>query len=242
MTGRVVVALDVPSSEQALALTDRIGPQCTFYKVGLELFAAAGPSVVRALRDRGKAVFLDLKLHDIPSTVAGAVAAAARSGARLITVHAMGGRRMLAAAAEAAPPSTTLLGVTVLTSLDAPAFGQVLGRPVRRMEDHVRRLAVLARDAQLGGVVCSAAEAVLVRKVLGPGPEIVTPGIRFAGDAAHDQRRTRTPEEALRGGATRIVVGRPVVAAPDPAAAFARVAADVRRADRRRPASSAHPG
>lgn len=224
MTSRIVVALDVPSQEEALALTDRIGPRCSYYKVGLELFAAAGPGVVHALRDRGKDVFLDLKLHDIPNTVGRAVAAAAESGARLITVHAMGGREMLSAAKEAAPPSATLLGVTVLTSLDAPALGQVLGRPVRRMEDHVRRLADLVAEAQLGGVVCSPAEAALAREVLGPDREIVTPGIRFAGDGADDQRRTRTPEEAFRAGATRIVVGRPVVAAADPAAAFARVA------------------
>lgn len=230
MTSRIVVALDVPSQEEALALTERIGPRCSHYKVGLELFAAAGPGVVRALRDRGKDVFLDLKLHDIPNTVGRAVAAAAESGARLITVHAMGGREMLSAAKEAAPPSATLLGVTVLTSLDAPALGQVMGRPVRRMEDHVRRLAALVAEAQLGGVVCSPAEAALAREVLGPDREIVTPGIRFAGDAADDQRRTRTPEEAFRAGATRIVVGRPVVAAADPAAAFARVAEAVPRA------------
>ena len=238
MSSRIVVALDVPTPEQALALTDRIGPECTFYKVGLELFVAAGPNVVRALRDRGKDVFLDLKLHDIPNTVARAVAVAADSGARLLTVHAMGGPEMLAAAAEAAPPSTTLLAVTVLTSLDAPVLGQVLGRPVRRVEDHVRRLAALARSAKLGGVVCSAADAELAREALGPVGEIVTPGIRFAGAATHDQRRTRTPEEAFRAGATRIVVGRPVLAAQNPAAAFARVAAAARQAE----AARAHTG
>lgn len=225
MSRRVVVALDVPSLERALALTDRIGPQCTVYKVGLELFTAAGPEVVRALQDRDKDVFLDLKLHDIPNTVARAVACAADSGVRFLTVHAMGGSEMLAAAAEAAPPSTTLLGVTVLTSLDVSALGQVLGRPVRRVRRHARRLAVLAREAGLGGVVCSAAEAELATEALGPGREIVTPGIRFVGGPAHDQRRTRTPEEAFRAGATRVVVGRPVVSAHDPAAAFARVAA-----------------
>lgn len=225
MSRRVVVALDMPSPERALALTDRIGSHCTFYKVGPELFASAGPDVVRALRDRGKDVFLDLKLHDIPNTVARAVAVAADSGARFLTVHTMGGPEMLAAAAEAAPPSTTLLGVTVLTSLDASALGQVLGRPVRRVRRHVRRLAALAREAGLGGVVCSAAEAELAAEAMGPGREIVTPGIRFPGSPAHDQRRTRIPEEAFRAGATRIVVGRPVVSAHDPAAAFARMAA-----------------
>lgn len=221
--GRVVVALDLPEGAPALALVDRLGDACAFYKVGLELYTAAGPRVVEALRERGKDVFLDLKLHDIPRTVAGATTRAGELGASLLTVHAMGGPAMLVAAAEAAPPGLAVLGVTVLTSLDGPALEAVLGRPVPDMEEEVARLAALVRDAGLHGVVCSAAEAALARRVLPPGAEIVTPGIRLPGDAVHDQRRTRTPAEAFRAGATRIVAGRMVTGAPDPVAVLRRV-------------------
>lgn len=222
-TGRVVVALDLPDAAPALALVDRLGDACTVYKVGLELYTAAGPRVVEAIRERGKDVFLDLKLHDIPHTVARATARAGEHGAALLTVHAMGGPAMLAAAAQAAPPGLAVLGVTVLTSLDGPALEAVLGRPAPDMEEEVARLAVLVRDAGLHGVVCSAAEARLARRVLGPRAEIVAPGIRLPGGAVHDQRRTRTPAEAFRAGATRIVAGRMVTHAPDPAAVLRRV-------------------
>ncbi len=225
-TGRVVVALDLPAPAPALALVDRLGDACAFYKVGLELYTAGGPGVVEALRKRGKAVFLDLKLHDIPRTVAGAAARAGELGASLLTVHAMGGPAMLAAAVEAAPPGLAVLGVTVLTSLDGPALEAVLGRPVTDMEAEVARLAVSVRDAGLHGVVCSAAEAALARRVLPPGAEIVTPGIRLPGGAVHDQRRTRTPSEAFHAGATRIVAGRMVTDAPDPVAVLRRVSSE----------------
>lgn len=226
-SGRVLVALDLPAADPALALVDRLGSACTFYKVGLELYTAAGPPVVEALRARGKDVFLDLKLHDIPHTVSRAAARAGELGAALLTVHAMGGPAMLAAAAEAAPPSLAVLGVTVLTSLDGPALETVLGRPVHDMEDEVARLAVSVREAGLHGVVCSAAEAAVARDVLRPGAEVVTPGIRLPGGSAHDQRRTRTPVQALRAGATRIVAGRMVTAAPDPIAVLRRVSSEV---------------
>ncbi|MDE2763970.1 MAG: orotidine-5'-phosphate decarboxylase [Gemmatimonadota bacterium] len=230
MNERVIVALDVPHAEAALGLVDRIGPACGFYKVGLELFAAAGPAVVASLRERRKHVFLDLKLHDIPNQVAGAVARAGEIGVTFLTVHAMGGRDMLAAAAGAASASLTLLGVTVLTSLDPPGLGAVFGRRVDDAGAEADRLARMVRDVGLGGVVCSAAEAERVRRTIGPGPFIVTPGIRPAGAPVHDQHRVRTAGEAFAAGATHIVVGRPVTGAPDPAAAFHRIASRARAA------------
>ena len=225
MNERIIVALDTPHAEAAFRLVDRIGPACGFYKVGLELFTAAGPSAAAALRERGKHVFLDLKLHDIPNQVAGAVARAGELGVKFLTVHAMGGREMLVAAAKAAPASMTLLGVTVLTSLDAAGLEALFGRRVADVGAEADRLARTVRDAGLGGVVCSAAEAERVRETMGPGYRIVTPGIRAAGGPVHDQRRVRTAGEAFAAGATHIVVGRPVTGAPDPAAAFSRIAA-----------------
>ncbi|MDE2981175.1 MAG: orotidine-5'-phosphate decarboxylase [Gemmatimonadota bacterium] len=226
MNDRVIVALDASSAEHALRLVDRIGPECSFYKVGLELYTAAGSAVVRALRERGHQVFLDLKLHDIPNQVAGATARAAELGVTFLTVHAMGGRDMLAAAAAAAEGSVGLLGVTVLTSLDEKGLGAVFGRGIPDVGREADRLAAMVREAGLAGVVCSAAEAPRLRATMGPGGAIVTPGIRLAGDAVHDQRRVRTAGEAFRDGATNIVVGRPVTGASDPAAAFARIVAD----------------
>lgn len=228
MNERIIVALDAPGAATALALVDRIGPACGFYKVGLELFAAEGPGVVEALAERRKRVFLDLKLHDIPNQVAGAVARVGELGVTFATVHAMGGRDMLAAAVRAAPDSLTLLGVTVLTSLDGPGLEEVFGRRVDDAGVEADRLARLVREVGLGGVVCSAAEAARVRDTVGPEPCIVTPGIRLAGDPVHDQRRVRTAGEAFAAGATHIVVGRPVTQAEDPAAAFARMAAEAR--------------
>ena len=226
MRNRIIVALDLPDAPAALAMADRLGPACTFYKVGLELYTAAGPGVVRSLRQRGKDVFLDLKLHDIPNTVARAVRRAGALGARFLTLHATGGRAMMAAAAGAAPASLNLLAVTVLTSLDAAALGEVAGRAVTDTGAEAERLAVLARDSGVAGVVCSAAEAARLRAALGPDAAVVTPGIRLAGDAHQDQRRVRTAGQAFAAGASHIVVGRPVTAAADPRAAFERMAAD----------------
>ena len=225
MSDRVIVALDFPRAEPALALADRLGPACAFYKVGLELYTAEGAAVVRELRRRGKHVFLDLKLHDIPNTVAGATARAGELGVRFLTVHAAGGAAMLEAAAAAAPGGLTVLAVTVLTSLDASGLGAVFGRRVEDAGVEAGRLARLARGAGVGGVVCAASEAGRLRAAMGPGAAIVTPGIRAPGEPRHDQRRVRTAAEAFRAGATHIVVGRPVTAAPDPAQAFARIAA-----------------
>ncbi len=228
MNDRVIVALDTPRRERALELVDRIGAQCSFYKVGLELYTAAGPGVVQSLRDLGKDVFLDIKLHDIPNTVAGATARVGELGVKFLTVHALGGPDMLRAASAAAPASLTLLGVTVLTSLDEGGLEALFGRRVDDAGAEADRLARMARQAGLRGAVCSAAEAARVSRTMGPGSSIVTPGIRLPGDAVHDQRRVRTAGQAFRDGATHIVVGRPVTGASDPAAAFARIVSDAK--------------
>ena len=225
-SGRVIVALDLPDAARALEMVGRIGPACAFYKVGLELYTAEGPAVVKSLRDRGKDVFLDLKLHDIPNTVARATARAGDLGVRFLTVHALGGAQMLEAAVGAAPKSMTILGVTVLTSLDASGLEALFARRVDRVGAEAARLARMVRRTGAGGVVCAAGEAHLMREVLGRDAHVVTPGIRGAGEPRHDQRRVRTAAEAFAAGATHIVVGRPVTAALDPAAAFARIAAE----------------
>ena len=228
LTPTPIVVLDYPSAAAALALVDRLGERARFYKVGLELFTAEGPSVVHALRERGADVFLDLKLHDIPNTVAGAVRSAARLGARLLTVHTAGGPAMLAAAAEAAEGTGCgLLGVTLLTSLDAATTGAVFGREVVALDDEVVRLAALADAAGLHGVVCSGHEAALVRDRFGGRLATLVPGIRLAGGAAHDQARVVTPAAAARAGARYVVLGRAVTAAPDPAAALSAIVAEL---------------
>ena len=228
MNDRVIVALDTHCAKSALELVDRIGAQCTFYKVGLELYTAAGPAVVQSLRDLGKDIFLDIKLYDIPNTVAGATVRAGALGVRFLTVHALGGLDMLRAAASAAPESLTLLGVTVLTSLDEAALEALFGRRVEDAGAEADRLARMAWQAGLRGAVCSAAEAARVSRTMGSGSSIVTPGIRLPGDAVHDQRRVRTAGQAFRDGATHVVVGRPVTGATDPAAAFARIVSDAK--------------
>ena len=201
MSDRVIVALDFPGTAPALALVDRLGPACTFYKVGLELYTAQGAAAVHALRRRNKRVFLDLKLHDIPTTVARATARAGDLGARFLTVHASGGPAMLEAAAGAAPGGLTLLAVTVLTSLDAGGLGAVFGRRVEDAGLEAERLARLARGAGVGGVVCAASEAARLRAAMGPGAAVVTPGIRAPGEPRHDQARTRSASQAFRAGA-----------------------------------------
>ncbi|MFL5538406.1 MAG: orotidine-5'-phosphate decarboxylase [Longimicrobiaceae bacterium] len=225
-----VVALDVPDAAAATALLDRLGPAASFVKVGLQLFTAEGPAVVRALRERGLRVFLDLKLHDIPNTVAHAVRSAAALDVELLTVHASGGAAMLRAAAEAAAGTPlTLLGVTVLTSLDAPGLGEAWGREKVEMEKEVERLARLAAECGIPGVVASVREIPAVRRAA-PDLRVLTPGIRLAGDAAGDQSRTATPAEAARLGADYVVLGRSVTAAADPAAALARAVEELRAA------------
>lgn len=227
---RVIVPLDVESSDEALTWVDRLGDQGEFYKVGLELYTRAGPEVVRELIDRGKRVFLDLKLHDIPNTVAGAVRAASDLGVDLLTVHASGGPTMLDAAARARSGGLRLLAVTVLTSLSPDEMSTVWGREIRSVREEVGRLAVLAQEAGMDGIVASALEASWVRSQVGDDFMIVTPGIRPAGADRGDQSRVATPTDAIRAGADYLVVGRPITQAADPAAALAAVIEEVEQA------------
>lgn len=224
MTAPIIVALDFPSAPAALDLARRLSPQLCRLKVGKELFTRSGPALVEQLQQQGFEVFLDLKFHDIPNTVAGAVRAAAELGVWMVNVHASGGRRMMAAAAEAIaafarPP--LLLGVTVLTSMAAQDL-QELGVS-ETLEERVLRLARLTADSGLDGVVCSALEAKALRSLCAPGFCLVTPGIRLAGDNAADQRRVVTPAEALAMGSDYLVIGRSITAAEDPLAALQRV-------------------
>ena len=229
----VIVALDTASARDALALVERLGPTAAFYKVGLELYTAEGPGVVRELLARDKRVFLDLKLHDIPNTVAGAVRAASALGVDLLTVHAAGGRAMLEAARDAASGGLHLVAVTVLTSLDAADLERSWGRPVGSVPDEASRLASLAQGAGLDGIVVAAADAARIRPEVGEGFLIVVPGIRPAGSDMDDQRRTATPAEATSAGADYLVVGRAVSRATDPAAALASVLSEIALADAR---------
>lgn len=228
--GPVLVAIDRPDLEGALALARSLVGAVGGLKLGLELFVAEGPAAVRALAATGLPIFLDLKLHDIPNTVAGAVRAAAGLGAALLTVHAAGGRAMLEAAvraARASPSPPRLLAVTVLTSLDAGDLAAT-GVADAPLEQAVR-LARLAREAGLDGVVCSPQEIAAVRAALGPEPLVVVPGIRPAGGATGDQKRVASPAEALAAGADLLVIGRPITAAPDPAAAARGIAEEIAR-------------
>jgi orotidine-5'-phosphate decarboxylase len=217
---RLIVALDVPGTEAAEEMVRQLEGACQWFKVGLELFAAAGPAVVEALTARGVSVFLDLKFHDIPNTVAGAVRSAAGLGARMMTVHAAGGPAMLAAARAALdgvadPPQ--LLAVTVLTSMDAEqlkATGVTLS-PAEQAE----LLARMGWEAGIRGFVCSPHEVAAVRALTGPEAVLVVPGIRPAGAASGDQKRLSTPADALSAGANYLVVGRPITQSPDPAQA-----------------------
>lgn len=228
MTHKIIVALDFADADSALALVARLDPALCRLKVGKELFTAAGPDLVRTLIARGFEVFLDLKFHDIPNTVAAACRAAAGLGVWMLNVHASGGRRMMTAAQVALadlPKPPLLIAVTVLTSMSAEDLGEVgiSAAPA----DQVLRLARLAHACKLDGVVCSAQEAAMLRAELGAGFRLVTPGIRPAGAEAGDQRRVMTPAEALRAGATDLVIGRPVTAAADPLAALERIQSDM---------------
>ena len=228
----LIVALDVPDARQAAAVVDRLPPEVDFFKIGLELFAAEGPAVIETLRSRGRRVFLDLKFHDIPRTVARAVAVCARRGVTLLTVHAAGGRAMLQAAAaaarEAGADRPRLVAVTTLTSLDASDLRETgVARP---LDDHTLALGELAVASGLDGLVCSPLEAAAFRARLGSAPLLVTPGIRPAGGEVGDQKRVATVAEAVRAGATYLVVGRPILEAADPAAAARRVLAEIAEA------------
>ena len=220
----LVVAFDLPTGKEALALASRL-PGLRWAKIGPVLYVREGPALVREFTARGIRVFLDLKWHDIPNTVAGAVEGAREVGASLATVHCLGGRAMLSAAQKAAgePGSAgalSLVGVTVLTSHDAGGFEGVVGRGVPDLGSEVVRLARSARDAGLRGVVASGHEIGLLREALGAEPWLVVPGIRAPGAVVDDQARTVTPGEAVRRGATHLVVGRPITGSPDPQLAF----------------------
>jgi orotidine-5'-phosphate decarboxylase len=223
---RLIVALDVPSADQARRLVDALAGAVGMFKVGSELFTAAGPDFVRELVARGEHVFLDLKFHDIPNTVAGAVASAGQLGASLIDVHGLGGRAMMAAAAGALPAmGCRLLAITILTSHDEASLGEV--GVCGALTDSVGRLARLAKEAGVDGVVASPHEVGLVRAACGEGFLIVTPGIRPAGTARGDQARLATPREARRAGADYLVVGRPITQSGDPRAAADAIVAEM---------------
>lgn len=237
MEHKIIVALDYADAASALALVERLDPALCRLKVGKELFTVAGPELVRALVARGFEVFLDLKFHDIPNTVAAACRAAAGLGVWMMNVHASGGRRMMVAAQEALaglPPRKPggdqarrplLVAVTVLTSMSAEDLNEVgvAGAPA----DQVLRLARLTQACKLDGVVCSAQEAMQLRSELGTDFRLVTPGIRPAGADTGDQRRVMTPAEALRAGATDLVIGRPITGAADPLAALKQIQSDI---------------
>jgi len=212
-----IVALDVDSVDAALALVDRLGDSCTFYKIGSELYTREGPEVVKAVRGRGRDVFLDLKFHDIPNTVRQSAAAAAALGARLITVHASGGQPMIEEAVMGAGSGCGVLAVTVLTSMDADSLGAIWGRERVDVAAQVLRLAEFARTAGAHGIVCSGHEVEAVRARHGDDLKTLVPGIRLAGGDSHDQARVTTPEEAAAAGASYVVLGRAVTSASDPA-------------------------
>ena len=228
---RLIVALDVPGAAQARLLVQSLGETVTTYKVGKQLFTAEGPQLVRDLVASGRKVFLDLKYHDIPNTVAEAVRSASALGVTMLNVHASGGSKMMRAAVEAAVQSATkplVLAVTVLTSL-SDADMQEIGVSGNAISQ-VMRLAALARDAGCGGVVASAREAKEIRRAMGEGFAIVTPGVRPAGAEVGDQSRILTPADAIAAGATYLVVGRPILQAKDPLAAAQAIVAEIEAA------------
>jgi len=212
-----IVALDFPRADLALAMVERLGDACKFYKVGGELFTAAGPQIVQTLRALGNEVFLDLKLHDIPNTVKGAARSAASIGAKLLTVHATGGREMIEAAVEGAGATCGVLGVTILTSLDAAMLRSAWGRKSLEVYGEVLRLAGDCAMVGAHGVVCSGLEAQKIGAKYGDKLKLLVPGIRPAGARSDDQKRTVTAAEAARAGANYIVLGRMITEAKDPA-------------------------
>jgi orotidine-5'-phosphate decarboxylase len=238
MMNQILVALDVDTAEAAHALADRLRGVVGGFKIGSRLFTSHGPSIVEALVARGDRVFLDLKFHDIPNTVAGAVTAATRLGVWMVNVHASGGHAMMKAACDAAAdeasrlarPRPLVIAVTMLTSLSEETMGEI--GVAGAMASQVGRLAMLAQSAGLDGVVASAQEIALIRSRCGKTFEVVTPGIRSASDDKGDQRRTMTAAEALSAGASYLVVGRPIIAAADPRTAAERIDAECRAAVR----------
>jgi len=223
---KIIIALDVPDTDGALRFLDSLDAPPSLCKIGLELFTAQGPSVVKAIQARGSRVFLDLKFHDIPNTVAHAVKSAAGLGVAMTTLHASGGPVMLEAAAKAAQGAELLLlAVTVLTSMDSVQLSAT-GISVEP-KDQVLRLATLASSAGIGGIVCSPLEVTAIRGSLGNNLRIVTPGVRPTWAAAGDQKRVMTPSEAVAAGSDWLVIGRPITAAENPKEAYAKVVAEL---------------
>lgn len=226
----LIVALDVQTREEAVAKVKAIGEPVGFYKIGLELFTAEGPDVVKAVKDLGKRVFLDLKFHDIPRTVERAVRSGGKLGVDLMTIHAVGGSAMIRAAADAAAEfgahGPKILAVTVLTSLDQSDLADI-GVAGRTPAEQVVALARFATAHGAHGLVCSPKEVGALSKALRPGTLFVTPGVRPAGAAVGDQKRVATPADAVRDGATHLVVGRPILAADDPVAAARAIRAEM---------------
>ena len=224
----LIIALDYSSLDAALCMADQLDPKRCRVKVGKELFTRSGPAVLEALHGRGFEIFLDLKFHDIPNTVAGAVQAAAEQGVWMVNVHASGGRKMMEAAAKRLDDhrlNTHLIAVTVLTSMQAEDLHEV-GIAVTP-EEHVLRLAALTQQSGLGGVVCSAQEAAQIKALCGNDFLKVTPGIRPSFAAANDQQRIMTPSDALNAGSTHLVIGRPVTQAAEPMVALAAIEAEL---------------
>ena len=229
MRNPIIAALDVPAAEKALPLARQLAPVVGAFKIGSELFTGAGPDIVRRIRDTGASVFLDLKFHDIPNTVAKAVASAVRLDVQMLTIHTSGGLGMMRAAEESAQQTALqsgrnaplVLGVTVLTSLDNPALSEI-GFEANAGKQ-VERLAVLAAKAGLRGLVCSPLEIVALRQLLPSPIQLVTPGIRTGAEKADDQKRTLTPKEAMTAGANWLVIGRPIYAAENPRAAAEKI-------------------
>ncbi len=229
MRNPIIVALDVPTAGAALKLVEQLAPVSGGFKVGSELFTVAGPDIVRRIRERGAMVFLDLKFHDIPNTVAKSVTAAVQLDVQMLTVHTSGGLEMLKAAEQAAqetawrlghsPP--LVLGVTVLTSLDAGALKEI-GLDAN-VDYQVRRLATVATKAGLRGLVCSPLEVAKLRQAIPPAMQLVTPGVRTGAEKADDQKRTLSPREAIAAGANWLVIGRPIYAAENPRAAAEKI-------------------
>ncbi|MBD2093818.1 orotidine-5'-phosphate decarboxylase [Trichocoleus sp. FACHB-591] len=226
---KIIVPLDVPTEAEAIALVERL-PQVSFWKVGLELFVSSGPSILTALKEREKRIFLDLKLHDIPNTMAGACRAAAKYGVDLLTVHATAGKTALEASQAAAEagaiaaglPAPKLIAVTLLTSLSSRMLAFELKVPLE-LPEYALQMALLAKESGLAGAVCSPQEAEQLRQTCGDNFLLVCPGVRPTWAEAGDQKRAMTPAAALQAGASYLVIGRPITAAPDPEAAFARI-------------------
>jgi orotidine-5'-phosphate decarboxylase len=222
---RLIVALDYPSAAKALELVHDLSGEISFFKIGLQLYTAEGPDIVRALAATGAEVFLDLKLHDIPNTVAKAVASAATLGIRMLTLHLSGGRRMIEAAVAKCPPDLLLLGVTVLTSSDAQTLRET--GVDRGVEEQTVSLAELGVAAGIRGLIASPHELQALRARLGEEITIITPGVRPSWAGADDQKRFTTPQEALQNGADYLVIGRPITAAPDPREAARKLLAEL---------------